>query len=168
MFERMRKAADDFIEGQRSLDERADEFVVRHGWPVPLRLQPRLFGEIIKHADAPRREVNAMMRQNFSPGTRAHAMTRAVLFESPYLRSRRVLLEQSLKALRRGEWYLVVNALLPLVEGVLVDVVYANQTAPDKARAQKSVKKMQSVDGTLFYAPLVRGLEVMLIPAGAG
>lgn len=170
MLGQMQKAVDAFVEGQRALDERADEFVVRHGWPVPLRLHPRLFGQIVSRADAPKRVVNAMMVETFRPGTRAHNLTRDVLLESPHFESRKVVLEQAMKAYRREEWYLVINSLLPLVEGVLVDAVYiyANAEAPKKSRPEKSVKQLQKVDAAIFYPPLVRGLEVMLIPSGAG
>jgi hypothetical protein len=168
MLEQMQKATAVFVQGQRDLDDRADEFVVRHGWPLPLRLQPRLFGQIVRHAGASKREVNAMMIETFRPGTRAYGMTREVLLESPHFQSRRVLLGQAIKAFRREEWYLVISALLPLVEGVLVDVVYADQTAPKKGRPEKSLKRLQTLDEELVYAPLVRGLEVMLIPSGAG
>ena len=109
-----------------------------------------------------------MMVETFRPGTRAYNLTREVLFESPHLESRKVLLEQALKAYRREEWYLVVNALLPLVEGILVDVVYADAEPPKTGRAAKSVKKLKAVEATVFYPPLVHGLEVMLIPSGAG
>lgn len=168
MLRRMQEAASAFIEGQRALDERADEFVARHGWPLPLRLHPRLFGRIVRHADASRREVNSMMVETFRPGTNAYNLAREVLFGSPHLESRRPLLEQALRAYRRRDWYLVINALLPLVEGVLVDVVYADAEAPRKGRPEKSVKKLQAVEAETFYSPLVHGLEVMLIPSGAG
>lgn len=170
MLSQMQKAVNAFMEGQRALDERADEFVAHHGWPVPLRLHPRLFAQIVGRADAPKREVNAMMVETFRPGTRAHNLTREVLLESPHFGSRKVVLEQAMKAYRREEWYLVINSLLPLVEGVLVDAVfvYANAEAPRKSRPEKSVKQLQKVDAELFYPPLVRGLEVMLIPSGAG
>lgn len=170
MLGQMQKAINAFMESQRALDERADEFVVRHGWPVPLRLHPQLFAQIVGRANAPKREVNAMMVETFRPGTRAHNLTREVLLESPHFESRKVLLEQAMKAYRREEWYLVINSLLPLVEGVLVDAVYiyANAKAPKKSRPEKSVKQLQKVDAAIFYAPLARGLEVMLIPSGAG
>lgn len=170
MLGQMQKAVSAFTEGQRALDERADKFVVRHGWPLPLRLHPRLFAQIVSRADAPKREVNAMMVETFRPGTRAHNLTREVLLENPHFESRRVVLEQAMKAYRREEWYLVINSLLPLVEGVLVDAVfvYANAEAPRKSRPEKSLKQLQKVDAEIFYPPLVRGLEVMLIPSGAG
>jgi hypothetical protein len=170
MLKQMQEATNAFMKSQRSLDERADEFVARQGWPIPLRLNPRLFGRIVGHADAPKRDVNAMMVETFRPGTRAYNLTRDVLLESPHLESRTVLLKQAMKAFRREEWYLVINALLPLVEGVLVDAVfvYANAEAPKKGRPEKSVKQLQKVDAEIFYPPLVRGLEVMLIPSGAG
>ena len=53
MLQRMQEATNAFMEGQRALDERADEFVARHGWPLPLRLHAGLFGQIVSRAGLP-------------------------------------------------------------------------------------------------------------------
>jgi hypothetical protein len=37
--------------------------------------------------------------------------------DSPHFEPRRPLLKQVWKAQRQGQWYLVINGLLPLVEG---------------------------------------------------
>jgi hypothetical protein len=49
-----------------------------------------------------------------------------------------------------------------------VDVVYADEVAPRGGRPRGSVGKLKAVGEDLIYGPLVRGLEVMLIPSGAG
>ena len=64
----------------------------------------------------PKREVNALLVNTFRPGTKAYYAVRETVTYSPYFESRAPLLRQVWAAQRRGQWYLVINGLLPLVE----------------------------------------------------
>ena len=83
------------------------------------------------------------MTRSFRPGTRVFRLTRDVLLESPQLTSRRPLIKQALGAYKRHDWYLVVNALLPLIEGVLIDYAYRTAPAPRKGRTQRALKELR-------------------------
>lgn len=158
------------IDAQRELDARTDAFVKNQGWPVPLRIFGHRYSAIVSMADEPKRKVNAAMQATFRPGTQAHKATREVLMESPALESRRPLLKQALKAQRRGEWYLVINALLPLVEGVLVDIAFADGLPDERVDPKKSVDELKGSNGepVLTYSTAIEAIETMLWSAGAG
>lgn len=160
----------DFIEAQCELDERTNDFVRKHGWPVPLRLAPHLYSRIVGMADRSKREVHAVMRDGFRPGTQAYAMTQEVLTESTAFESRRPLLRQAFKAQRREEWYLVVNALLPLVEGVMVDVAFQGRPPPEHGRPRQSVDELRQAEDSspIIMAAPMEAIETILLSAGAG
>lgn len=170
MVESFVEGMSDFIEAQREMDERTNEFVRKHGWPVPLRLDPSLYSRIVGMADRAKREVNAAMREGFRPGTRAYKATRDVLMDSDAFESRRPLLSQAFKAHKREEWYLVINSLLPLVEGAFVDVAFADQTPPEKGRLHQSVNVLKQAedDSPIVVAAPIEAAETLLISAGAG
>jgi hypothetical protein len=157
---------DRFVEEQQKLDERTNDFVQAHGWPVPLNLPARAYRHLVGMADAGKREVNKLMTRSFRPGTRVFRSTRDVLLESPQLQSRRPLVKQSLSAYKRKDWYLVINGLLPLVEGVLVDYAYQTAPPPRKARTKKALLELrEKEDASVGVA--VDTLETMLHSAGA-
>jgi hypothetical protein len=157
---------DRFVEEQQRLDERTNDFVQAHGWPVPLNLPIQAYRRLVAMADAGKREVNGVMTRSFRPGTRVFRSTRDLLLESPQLKSRRPLIKQSLSAYKRRDWYLVVNGLLPLVEGVLVDYAYQSAPAPRGARTKRALKELREKEGaTLGIA--IETLETMLHSAGA-
>jgi hypothetical protein len=157
---------DRFVEEQQRLDERTNDFVQAHGWPVPLSLPVRTYRRLVGMADAGKREVSQLMTRSFRPGTRAFGSTRDVLLQSPQLASRRPLIRQSLSAYKRRDWYLVINGLLPLVEGVLVDFAYHSAPAPRRGRTQKALRELREKENaTLGVA--VDTLETMLHSAGA-
>jgi hypothetical protein len=157
---------DRFVEEQQRLDERTNDFVQAHGWPVPLNLPIRAFRRLVSMADAGKRDVNRVMTRSFRPGTRVFRSTRDVLLESPQLKSRRPLIKQSLSAYKRGDWYLVVNGLLPLVEGVLVDYAYQAAPAPRRGRTKKAIEELREKENASLGVA-VDTLETMLHSAGA-
>jgi hypothetical protein len=157
---------DRFVEEQQRLDERTNDFVQAHGWPVPLSLPIRAYRRLVGMADAGKREVNSLMTRSFRPGTRVFGSTKEVLLRSHQLASRRPLIKQSLSAYTRRDWYLVINGLLPLVEGVLVDFAYQSAPAPRGARTKQALKDLRERENaTLGVA--VDTLETMLHSAGA-
>jgi hypothetical protein len=156
---------DRLVEEQQKLDERTNDFVQAHGWPVPLNLPIRAYRHLVGMADAGKREVNKLMTRSFRPGTRVFRSTRDVLLESPQLQSRRPLVKQSLSAYKRRDWYLVVNGLLPLVEGVLVDYAYQAAPPPRKARTKKALKELREKENASLGIA-VDTLETMLHSAG--
>ncbi|HKF82400.1 MAG TPA: hypothetical protein VKB23_05500 [Solirubrobacterales bacterium] len=157
---------DRFVQEQQRLDERTNDFVQAHGWPVPLSLPVGAYRRLVGMADAGKREVSRLMTRSFRPGTRVFGSTREVLLQSPQLASRRPLVKQSLSAYKRRDWYLVINGLLPLVEGVLVDFAYQSAPAPKRGRTRKALKELREKENaTLGVA--VDTLETMLHSAGA-
>lgn len=162
---RFGKAMQQFVEEQRRLDERTDEFVARHGWPVPTSLLQTTYRRIVSMAGASKREVTALMVEGFRPGTRTYYSMREVLDESPHFASRRPLLRQVYAAQRRRQWYLVINALLPLVEGVLIDAMFPRATRPKSIKPGVEELKKEQVragDGA------IRAIETMIVGAGTG
>ena len=157
---------DRFIEEQQALDKRTNEFVKAHGWPLPLSLPIRAYRRVVGMADAGKREVIHLMTRSFRPGTRVFRSTRDVLLESPQLTSRRPLIKQALGAYKRHDWYLVVNALLPLIEGVLIDYAYRTAPAPRKGRTQRALKELREREAA-GLGVTVDTLETMLHSAGA-
>lgn len=155
-----------FIEEQQKLDEKTNDFVQAHGWPIPLSLPQRAYHRLASLADAGKREVSRVMTSNFRPGRRVFRTTVATLYESSQLESRRPLIKQSLAAYKRRDWYLVINGLLPLVEGVLVDYVYNTAPAPRKGRTRKAVKKLREREDASLGVT-VDTLETILHSAGA-
>lgn len=155
-----------FIEEQQRLDERTNAFVEAHGWPVPLNLPIRAYKRLVGMADAGKREVNRTMIYNFQPGKRVFQRTVDTLLESSQLKSRRPLIKQSLGAYRRRDWYLVVNGLLPLVEGVLVDYAFQTAPAPKKGRTREALRGLREREGATLGVT-VETLETMLHSAGA-
>lgn len=155
-----------FVEEQQHRNEQTDMFVRTHGWPVPLHLPIRAYHRVVAMADRGKREVGAFMRNAFRPGTGAFAATAEVLRESPQFESRRPLVSQALAAHRKGQWYLVINALLPLVEGVLVDYAYASQAPPRQGRPEKALKQLRKRENATVGVT-VDTLETMLLAGGA-
>jgi hypothetical protein len=129
-----------------------------------------LYAHLTSMADDPKREVNAVMRDAFRPGTRAHSTTREVLMDSPVFESRRPLLKQALRAQKRGEWYLVINALLPLVEGVLLDVTFPREEQPKQGRPTKAVARLRETRAPFWFwdRAAIEALETIVLSAGAG
>lgn len=153
------------VEAHRELPDRSAAFASRHGWPLPLSfLDYGQFLDIIALADAPRREVTRQMKQAFRPGTQLQREATKVLVESPHFASRRPLVRQALAAMRREQWYLVINGLLPLVEGVLVDIAWP----PGHRPAQTGVKPaLQTATKSLEREIVVSTLETLLVGVGA-
>lgn len=159
-------AMEKFIGEQQRLDEQTDAFVRAHGWPVPLNLPFRAYRRIVSLAGAGKREVTRLMQETFNPSTRAFAATADVLVVSPQFESRRPLVRQALAAHRKGQWYLVINALLPLVEGVLVDFAYESATPPRSGRPERAIRQLRKREGASL-AVAVETLETLLLSAGA-
>jgi hypothetical protein len=155
-----------FVEEQQRLDEQTDEFVRAHGWPIPLNIPLRGYRQLVGLAAAGKREVNHVMTRSFRPGTRVFKSTAEILLESPQLESRRPLIKQALAAHRRREWYLVINGMLPLVEGVLVDYAFRAAPPPDHGRTQQAIKELRENEAASLGIA-VDTLETMLLSAGA-
>jgi hypothetical protein len=148
---------------QQEIDEQTDVFVKRHAWPIPLSIPVRAYRRIVGMAGRGKREVTAFMKSAFRPGGRAHRQAVERLVSSSEFASRRPLLQQAVRAHRRGEWYLAINALLPCVEGVLLDVTYpegaAKEIGPRHGVAR--LKTASVADAT------VEAIETILLSAGA-
>jgi hypothetical protein len=161
------EAMQQLVEEQRDLDEDSDAFVRKHGWPVPTNLPLSTYRRIMAMAPRGKREVSTFMQRSFRPGTRAYRDAVSVLTDSQHFDSRRPLLRQALKAHKREEWYLAINGLLPLVEGVLVDAVYAGQTPPKSGRPDKAMKQLKKQQRGNVADVVIDGVETMLLAAGA-
>jgi hypothetical protein len=160
-----------FIEAQETLSEASDDFVQKQGWPLPIGIPLGLYRRLVGMADAPRNDVKAAMRNGFREGTRGHRHVREVLTDSPAFASRRPLIRQALRAHRRGEWYLVINALLPLVEGVLVDAMFEGDDEPPRGqRPQQAVARLQQSESSFWFwdSAAVNAIETIVLSASAG
>jgi hypothetical protein len=162
----MATAVEQWTERQRDMDERTDVFVRRHGWPVPTSISSSAYHQIVSMADRRKREVTALLIDTFRPGTRGYYAVREVVDDSPHFQSRKPLLRQVWAAQRRGEWYLVINGLLPLVEGVLVDVMFPRVTRPIAGWGTSVERLRDGVEVSFGDAP-VRAIETLLISGGA-
>jgi hypothetical protein len=165
-FEQFGQVMSDFADAQRDLDEETDIFVARHGWPIPTSLTLRAYKQVVAKAHAGKREVSALMVRWFRPGTGAYRVVREVLDESPDFASRRPLMRQVYAAQRRGHWYLVINGLLPLVEGVLIDAMFPTGSRPRTVKP--GVKRLVAAPEATFQEPTFRALETMIVGAGSG
>ncbi len=81
--------------------------------------------------------------------------------------SRQPLIKQVLQAHRRGQHYLVICGLMPLVEGVLVDAIFTPSTAPSWQATQKAVAKLKG-DADGVYGGVVQAVERLIIAGAAG
>jgi hypothetical protein len=166
--ERAAAAIERLVEHQREMDERTDAFVRRHGWPVPTTISGRGYHRIMSMVGRPKREVNGFMVRSFRPGTRAYSAAREVVEQSSYFSPRRPLLRQVWRAQKRGDWYLVINGLLPLVEGVLVDAMFSPKATRPRAGWTKGVERLRAKVDVPFGDAPVRAIEALLISGGAG
>lgn len=161
------EALERLVEEQRRIDERTNEFVRRYGWPIPHSLTEVSYRKLAGLVGQPRRAVNQLMVEVFRPGTPFYRSARGVLMDSPHFEPRRPLLKQVWKAQRQGQWYLVINGLLPLVEGVLADVMFPKATVRQRPKkADPSVKALTNVDPDV--AGPLRAAETVLLSAGGG
>jgi hypothetical protein len=164
-FEGFGEAMRELAEQQDTLDEDTSLFVARHGWPVPISLPMRAYRQVVAKARAGKRDVNRSMVYWFRPGSGGYRAARDVLDKSPDFASRRPLLRQVYAAQRRGHWYLVINGLLPLVEGVLIDATFPSGTRPKtvKPGVERLVESSEAYDDVIFNA-----LETMILGASSG
>src|SRR5580692_8962415 len=167
-FERFGQAMQQLAEEGRQLDDQTDLFVRRHGWPVPISLPSSAYRAIVSRHTLGKRDVNALMVQNFRPGKRVYSIAREVIDESPNFKSRRPLLRQVYAAQRRREWYLVINGLLPLVEGVLIDAMFPPGEEPKWKRIEKGVNRLVDAQDETYGDAAFRALETIIIGAGTG
>jgi hypothetical protein len=164
-FARFGEAMQELADEQRRLDEQTDKFVARHGWPVPISLPQRAYKHVVSRSGVGKREVNGLMVRSFRPTTSMYRIVREVLDESPDFVSRRPLLRQVYAAQRSGHWYLVINGLLPLVEGVLIDATFPTGTRPKSVKP--GVERLAEAEDTIRDSGF-RALETMIVGAGSG
>jgi hypothetical protein len=167
-FERFGQAMEQLAEEGRQVDEQTDLFVRRHGWPVPISLPCRAYKAVVSRHAIGKRDVNRIMVENFRPGKRVYSIAREVIDESPDFKSRRPLLRQVYAAQRRGEWYLVINGLLPLVEGVLIDAMFPPGEQPKWKRIEKGVDALVDAQDQTYGEAAFRALETIVIGASTG
>lgn len=165
LFEGWEDTLHELGERQQDLDANTAEFVRRHGWPVPMCLPYRTYGRIVGLAGHPKREVSRAMTDFYRPGSKAFRSCARVLLDWPALEDRRPIVRQALRAHRRGEHYLVINALLPMIEGVLVDAVFTPETVPDKARSQKALAALRAEDE---QDSVLRAVEMLVVSGATG
>jgi hypothetical protein len=156
-----------FVELRQELDEGAVAFVERHGWPLPLALPMTVLHRVVRLAKRPKREVSATMLETFGPRTRAFRQSRDALMDSMPFEGRRPAVEQAVRAMRRGDQYAAICTMLPLVEGVLVDVIFGGQEAPRGQVTQKALVELGNV-GDLEDAWITRSIETLLLSATGG
>jgi hypothetical protein len=169
VFQQMQEHVQRFAEAQREIDSQLDAFVLKHGWPVPLTLPARAYNTIAGMADRPKREVTSNMLDWFTPRGRFFRGAVAPLLEKPLLETRRPLIRQVLRAHRRGDHYLVINGLMPLVEGVLVDGVFVEDNPPETRRAPTAVDRLrEDLDSPLAMAGAVKAIERLVVSGAAG
>lgn len=167
-FERFGQVMQQFAEEGRQMDEQTDFFVRRHGWPVPTSLPSGAYKAVVSRHAKGKREVNAIMVQSFRPGKHVYSLAREVIEESPDFESRRPLLRQVYAAQRRREWYLVINGLLPLVEGVLVDAMFPPGQEPRRKRIEKGVDRLVDAQDETYGEAAFRALETIIVGVGTG
>jgi hypothetical protein len=167
-FERFGQAMQQLAEEGRRLDEQTDLFVRRHGWPVPISLPTAAYKAVVSRHAIGKRDVNRIMVENFRPGKRVYSIAREMIDESPDFKSRRPLLRQVYAAQRRGEWYLVINGLLPLVEGVLIDAMFPTGEQPKWKRIEKGVNALVDSQDETYGEAAFRALETIIIGASTG
>lgn len=165
LFKHLAESVGRFADQHHEIDEHLDAFVLRHGWPIPLDLPMSAYARIVKMSDRPKREVSAAMNHWFRPESRPFRSCAHTLLERPLLASRRPLVKQALRAHRRGEHYLVINSLLPLVEGVLVDGVFRDDSLPQDGRVQRAVTKLKTGDPD---DSVLRAVESLVVAGAAG
>jgi len=161
----------EFAERGRDLDERTDAFLHRHGWPLPVSLPRSLYREVVGMADAPRRDVNRLMSELFVPGTSGFRSLTGSILSSPLFLSRRPLLRQSFSAAGKSHWYVVINGLLPLVEGALCDAAYEAPAARPRRRVVKAaieVIKSDEEQAWNTYIVFIRTVEALVVSGGGG
>jgi len=161
----------EFAERGRDLDQRTDAFLRRHGWPLPVSLPSSLYREVAGMADAPKRDVDQLMSELFDPGTSGFRFMTKNILSSPLFASRRPLLRQSFSAAGRGHWYVVINGLMPLIEGALYDAAYETPAArPGRVKVKAAVEEILSDQEQAWNAYVVfnRTMEALVISGGAG
>lgn len=155
-----------FVERLEELDEQALLFVERHGWPLPLALPVKAVHRLARMAGRGKREVTAHMVRSFEPRSKAFRLSRDRLLDSEHFASRRQPVMQGLAALNRGHYYAAICVLLPLVEGVLVDAVLADD--PPRNRApHKALEEIKASEEEVD-ALTVGTIETLLISAASG
>jgi hypothetical protein len=160
-----------FVDRGRDLDERTDVFLRRHGWPLPVSLPSSLYREVVGMAEAPKRDVNRLMTELFAPGTSGFRFLSQGIQSSSLFLSRRQLLRQSFSAAGKGHWYVVINSLLPLVEGALCDAAYEAPAArPRRGVVKAAVEVIRSDEEQAWtsYTVFIRTVEALVLSGGAG
>jgi hypothetical protein len=150
---------------REELAEGSVVFVERHGWPLPLALPPSSLHRILALVDRPKREVRRAMVKAFAPRTQAFLYSRDTLLDSEPFRSRKRPIEQAVRALRREDHYAAICTMLPLIEGVLVDVAFSGQ-ATRGSNIKKALEKL-APPGSVEEDWALRMIETMLL-SGAG
>jgi hypothetical protein len=168
VFDQLAVAARRFAEQQRETDAHLDAFVLRHGWPVPLSLPMSAYQHVVSLAARPKREVTSSMVHWFRPQSKVFRECAGILVEHELLASRRPLIRQALRAHRRGDFYLVINALMPLVEGVLVDAIYADGSPPERRGTAKAIEKLKSDTAGKYLEGTVAAVERLVVSGAAG
>ena len=98
-------------------------------------------------------------------GPKAFRSCAEVLLATSRLSDRRPILRQVLRAHRRGDHYVVITTLMPLVEGILVDAMFRGEAVPDCARAQKAIAKLEQDDPE---DALITALGSLIVAGAAG
>lgn len=160
--------AEGVAQWREGMEEGIPAFVERHGWPVPLtNLPAKAVWWIVDLVDAPKRQVNSAMIQNFGPRSRLYRENVRSLLASPLIASRRQPLRQAIRAHERGDYYAAICTMLPLVEGLIADAAWAGASAPRRKVVQRGVAELQMLD-EVGWGWMQRSLEVVLISGTSG
>jgi hypothetical protein len=123
------------------------ELMLRTGFPAPPNLPYFMFHVSLDDMRtgspaALRREI----RQGHRVDQRGFRCLRDLLRESSLLQPSRPLLRQTFGAYRRREWYLVINALMPLVEGLLSDISNGVGQSPQHRKTHEWVGQLKEAE----------------------
>jgi hypothetical protein len=158
LVERLAREREDIAEGSAA-------FVERYGWPLPLALPPSALQQIIALTGRTKPEVRKALVSVFAPKTQAFLYSRDALMESEPFQSRKRPIEQAVRALRRKDHYAAICTMLPLIEGVLIDVAFGGHFA-GKGAVKKALDKL-APPGSVEETWALQMIEALLL-SGAG
>lgn len=147
-------------------------FVERYGWPLPLVLPPSTLGKLVRLMGRTKPEVRKAMVEAFAPRSQAFLYSRDALLESDPFKPRKRPIEQAVRALRREDHYAAICTMLPLIEGVLMEVAFGVTSPPKQTGKKRESAVKQALDklappGSAEEDWALRMIEAVLL-CGAG
>ncbi len=138
---------------EQEVEDHAEAFVTRHGWPIPMTLPLRLRIQLVRGgATMTSDEVEAQLLQACAPTSDALGGLWLTLADAEIMASRRHILDEAYAAYMRGEYHSAIYTLLPQIEGVMVDASFDPEERPSYKRPQRAASKLVSPRG---FAPVL-------------